>query len=137
MTSFRCYEDSDINGNLLIINFCLCLVKLWKSFFHIFIHSDIVKRGVKGGSYASITDISMVSEKLCRNTLNEFILKVHWLQGESFFSYNLPSIFRKKLVENHECRIKDFKAHVSRQANHSQLTNFNFAFSPFTKIKNI
>ena len=80
----------------------------------------------------------MVSEKLYRNTLNDkFILKVHWLQCASFFSYNLPSIFRKKLVENHECRIKDFKAHVSRQNNHSQLTNFNFAFSPFTKIKNI
>ena len=49
MTSFRCYDDSDVNANLLIINFCLCLVTLWKSFFHISIDSDIVKRGVKGG----------------------------------------------------------------------------------------
>lgn len=48
MTSFRCYDDSDVNANLLIINFCLCLVTLWKSFFHISIDSDIVKRGVKG-----------------------------------------------------------------------------------------
>ena len=137
MTSIRCYDDSGVNANLLIINFCLCLVKLWKSFFHIFIDSDIVKRGVKGGSYASITDISMVSEKLYRNTLNKFILKAHGLQCESFFCYNLPSIFRKKSVENHEYRIKDFKAHVSRQANDSQFTNFNFAFSPLTKIKNM
>ena len=42
----------------------------------------------------------------------------------------------KKLVENHEYQIKDFKVHLSRQANHSLFTNFNFVFSPFTKIKN-
>ena len=42
----------------------------------------------------------------------------------------------KKLVENHEYQIKDFKVHLSRQANHSQFPNFNFVFSPFTKIKN-
>ena len=42
----------------------------------------------------------------------------------------------KKLVENHEYQIKDFKVHLSRQANHSQFTNFNFVFSPFTKLKN-
>ena len=52
-------------------------------------------------------------------------LKVHWLQCKFFFSCNLPSIFTKKLVENHEYRIKDFKVHVSRQANHSQFANFN------------
>ena len=45
MTSFRCHDDSDVNATLLTINFCLFLVKLWKSFFHIFIDSDIVKRG--------------------------------------------------------------------------------------------
>lgn len=63
MTSFRCHDDSDVRATLLIINFCLCLVKLWKSFLHIFIDSDIVKRGVKvggGGPYARITDIGMV-----------------------------------------------------------------------------
>ena len=61
MTSFRCHDDSDVSATLLTINFCLCLVKLWKSFFHIFIDSDIVKRGVNGGgSYARITDIGMV-----------------------------------------------------------------------------
>ena len=39
------------------------------------------------------------------------------------------------LVENHEYRIKNCKVHVSRQANHSQFTDFNFVFSPFTKLK--
>ena len=51
-----------------------------------------------------------------------------------FFKFNLPSIFTKKLVENHEYRIKDLKVRVSRQANYSQFTNFNFVFSLFTKI---
>ena len=41
---------------------------------------------------------------------------------------------RKKLDENHVYRI-DFKVHASRQANHSQFTDFNFAFSPSMKIK--
>ena len=39
------------------------------------------------------------------------------------------------LVENHEYRIKNCKVDVSRQANHSQFTDFNFVFSPFTKLK--
>ena len=39
------------------------------------------------------------------------------------------------LVENHEYSIKNCKVHVSRQANHSQFTDFNFVFSPFTKLK--
>ena len=33
-----------------------------------------------------------------------------------FFKFNLSSIFTKKLVENHEYRIKDLKVRVSRQA---------------------
>ena len=31
--------------------------------------------------------------------------------------------------------MKDFNVHVSRQADHSQFTDFNFAVSPFKKIK--
>ena len=42
---------------------------------------------------------------------------------------------KKKIVESHEYRIKNFKVHVSPQANHSQFTNFHFIFSPFTKLK--
>ena len=33
-----------------------------------------------------------------------------------FFKFNSPSIFTKKLVENHVYRIKDLKVRVSRQA---------------------
>ena len=62
-------------------------------------------------------------------------LKVHWLQCKIFLQLQHTIYFHKKIVENHEYRIKDFKVHVSRQANHSQFTHFNFVFSPFTKIK--
>ena len=67
ITSFRCYDDSDVNANLLIINFCLCLVKLWKLFFHIFIDIDIVKRGVKGGP-AQVSRTLVWSPKNCIET---------------------------------------------------------------------
>ena len=67
MTSFRCYDDSGVNANLLIINFCLCLVKLWKSFFHIFIDSDIVKRGQRGGP-TQVSRTSVWSPKNCIET---------------------------------------------------------------------
>ena len=51
-----------------------------------------------------------------------------------FFKFNLPSIFTKKLVENHEYRIKDLKVRVSRQANYSQFTNFNSCFRFSRKV---
>ena len=54
-----------------------------------------------------------------------------------FFKFNLPSIFTKKLVENHEYRTKYLKVRVSRQANYSHFTSFNFVFSLFTKINTV
>ena len=49
---------------------------------------------------------------------------------------SVQTICTKKLVENYEYRVKDFKVHVSRQGNQLQFTGFKFVFSPFTKIKN-
>ena len=51
--------------------------------------------------------------------------------GAYFWRGDLPV----NISWNHEYRIKNCKVHVSRQANHSQFTDFNFVFSPFTKLE--
>ena len=64
-------------------------------------------------------------------------LKVHWLQCKIFLQLQHTIYFHKKIVENHEYLIKDFKVHVSRQANHSQFTNLISCFHLSRKLKKL
>ena len=63
-------------------------------------------------------------------------LKFHRLQWKIYLQLHLTICFHEKISWKSRISIKDFKAHVSWRANHSQFANFNFVFSPFTKIKN-
>ena len=42
MASLRCRGDSDCNKTQIIRNFHLYIIHLWKPFFHIFTHGDVV-----------------------------------------------------------------------------------------------
>ena len=42
MSSFRCYDNSDVIATLIIINFRLYLIQLWWQFFQMFVHGDVV-----------------------------------------------------------------------------------------------
>ena len=42
MASLCCHGDSDCNKTQIIKNFHLCLIQLWKPFFHIFTHGDVL-----------------------------------------------------------------------------------------------
>ena len=42
MASLRCHGDSDCNKTDIIRNFHLYIIQLWKPFFHIFNHGDVV-----------------------------------------------------------------------------------------------
>ena len=42
MTSFRCYDNSDVIATLIITNFRLYLIQLWSQFFQIFVCGDVV-----------------------------------------------------------------------------------------------
>ena len=42
MTSFRCYDNSDVLPNLIITNFHLYPIQPWGQFFQIFVHGDVV-----------------------------------------------------------------------------------------------
>ena len=42
MASLRCHGDSDCNKTHIIRNFHLYIKQLWKPFFHIFTHCDVV-----------------------------------------------------------------------------------------------
>ena len=42
MASLRCHGDSDCNKTQIIKNFHLCVIQLWKPFFHIFTHGDVI-----------------------------------------------------------------------------------------------
>ena len=42
MASLRCHNDSDCNKTHIIRNFHLYIKQLWKPFFHIFTHCDVV-----------------------------------------------------------------------------------------------
>ena len=42
MASLRCHGDSDCNKIQIIRNFHLYIIQLWKLFFHIFTHGDVI-----------------------------------------------------------------------------------------------
>ena len=42
MTSFRCYDNSDVIATLIITNFHLYLIQLWWQFFQMFVYGDVV-----------------------------------------------------------------------------------------------
>ena len=42
MASLRCHGDSDCNKTQIIRNFYLYIIQLWKPFFDIFTHGDVV-----------------------------------------------------------------------------------------------
>ena len=42
MASLRCHGDSDCNKTQIIRNFHLYVIQLWKPFFHIFTHGDVI-----------------------------------------------------------------------------------------------
>ena len=42
MASLRCHSDSDCNKTQIIRIFHLYIIQLWKPFFHIFTHNDVV-----------------------------------------------------------------------------------------------
>ena len=41
MTSFRCYDNSDVIAFLIMTNFHLYLIKLWWQFFQMFVFGDV------------------------------------------------------------------------------------------------
>ena len=42
MASLRCHGNSDCNKTQIKRNFHLYVIQLWKPFFHIFIHGDLI-----------------------------------------------------------------------------------------------
>ena len=42
MASLRCHGDSDCNKTQIIRIFHLYMIQLWKPFFHIFTHGDVI-----------------------------------------------------------------------------------------------
>ena len=42
MASLRCHGDSDCNKTQIIRIFHLYIIQLWKPFFHIFTHGDVI-----------------------------------------------------------------------------------------------
>ena len=42
MASFRCYDNSDVIGFLIMTNFHLYLIKLWWQFFEMFVYGNVV-----------------------------------------------------------------------------------------------
>ena len=42
MASLRCHGDSDCNKTQIKRNFHLYIIHLWKPFFHIFTHGDVI-----------------------------------------------------------------------------------------------
>ena len=42
MASLRCHGDSDCNKTQIIRNFHLYIIQLWKPFFHISTHGDVI-----------------------------------------------------------------------------------------------
>ena len=40
--SVRCYDNSDVIVALIITNFVLYLIQLWRNFFQIFVYGDVV-----------------------------------------------------------------------------------------------
>ena len=42
MASLRCHGDSDCDKALVIRNFHFYMIQLWKPFFHIFTHGDVI-----------------------------------------------------------------------------------------------
>ena len=42
IASFRCYDNTDIVATLIITNFHLYLIQLWRQFFQIFVYGDVV-----------------------------------------------------------------------------------------------
>ena len=42
MASLRCQGDSDCNKTQITRNFHLYIIQLWKPFFHIFTHGDVI-----------------------------------------------------------------------------------------------
>ena len=41
MTSFHCYDNSDVIATLVITNFHLYLMQLWWQFFQVFVYGDV------------------------------------------------------------------------------------------------
>ena len=62
MASLRCHGDSDCNKTQIRRNFHLYIKQLWKPFFDIFTHGDVVKYSNFGG---------IPPKKSSRATLNE------------------------------------------------------------------
>ena len=65
MASLRCHGDSDCNKTQIIKNFHLYI--MWKPFFHIFTHGDVIN--------AQTWEVSPPQKKSSRATLN--YLKMH------------------------------------------------------------
>ena len=42
MASLRCHGDTDCTKTQIIRNFHLYIIHLWKPFFHIFTHGDVI-----------------------------------------------------------------------------------------------
>ena len=42
MVSLRCHGDSDRKKTHIVRNFRLYIIQLWKPFFHIFTHGDVI-----------------------------------------------------------------------------------------------
>ena len=42
MTSFRCYDNSDVIATLIMTNFHLYLIQLWWQFFQMFVYGYVV-----------------------------------------------------------------------------------------------
>ena len=64
MASLRCHGDSDCNKTQIIRIFHLYIIQLWKPFFHIFTHGDVVN--------AQTWEVSPPQKKSSRATLNAY-----------------------------------------------------------------
>ena len=51
MALLRCHGDSDCNKTQIIRNFHLYIIQLWKPFFHIFTHGDVINAQTNQSSH--------------------------------------------------------------------------------------
>ena len=98
MTSFCCYENSDVIATLIVTNFHLYLIQLWWQFFQIFVHGNIVY----AQTWEVLTLTNCNEPPYCFNTTTgkfEFLV-VFILKYEPMVSVDFP-VYLFLIIQSH------------------------------------
>ena len=93
MSSFCCYDNSDVIATLITTNFHLYLIQLWWQFFEMFVYGDVVyaqtwqvltlKNCMEAFSYDSNSLSCCIGPRFCSTVLYKFVqlAKLFWVNG--------------------------------------------------------